>query len=86
MARRGEIGGKHYINASAGRAIEAQRLVRKLCADCKTPSSLSDHDLRALGLEAAQMADASIYGPAAGSYTHLTLPRTLRGIGWSAAL
>jgi type IV pilus assembly protein PilB len=25
---------------------------------------LSDHDLRALGLEAAQMVDASIYGPA----------------------
>jgi type IV pilus assembly protein PilB len=64
VARLADIGVKPFLIASAVRAIEAQRLVRKLCADCKTPSSLSDHDLRALGLEAAQMADASIYGPA----------------------
>ncbi len=64
VARLADIGVKPFLIASAVRAIEAQRLVRKLCADCKAPSSLSDHDLRALGLEAAQMADASIYGPA----------------------
>lgn len=64
VARLADIGVKPFLIASAVRAIEAQRLVRKLCADCKTPSSLSDHDLRSLGLEAAQMADASIYGPA----------------------
>jgi type IV pilus assembly protein PilB len=64
VARLADIGVKPFLIASAVRAIEAQRLVRKLCADCKTPSSLSDHDLRSLGLEAAQMVDASIYGPA----------------------
>jgi type IV pilus assembly protein PilB len=64
VARLADIGVKPFLIASAVRAIEAQRLVRKLCADCKAPSSLSDHDLRALGLEAAQMVDASIYGPA----------------------
>jgi len=64
VARLADIGVKPFLIASAVRAIEAQRLVRKLCADCKAPSSLSDHDLRALGLEAAQIVDASIYGPA----------------------
>ncbi|MBE7495529.1 MAG: Flp pilus assembly complex ATPase component TadA [Verrucomicrobiaceae bacterium] len=64
VARLADIGVKPFLIASAVRAIEAQRLVRKLCGDCKSPSSLSDRELRALGLEVAQMVDASIYGPA----------------------
>ncbi|MBL9130880.1 MAG: Flp pilus assembly complex ATPase component TadA [Verrucomicrobiaceae bacterium] len=63
VARLNDIGVKPFLIASAVRAIQAQRLVRKLCGDCKSPSSLSDRELRALGLEASQMAEASIYGP-----------------------
>lgn len=63
VARLSDIGVKPFLIASAVRAIQAQRLVRKLCADCKSPSTLTDRELRALGLEMSQMAEASIYGP-----------------------
>ncbi|MFM7606332.1 MAG: GspE/PulE family protein [Prosthecobacter sp.] len=64
VARLADIGIKPFLIASAVRAIEAQRLVRKLCAECKTVSSLSDRELRSLGLDAAQAMDATIMGPA----------------------
>ncbi|WP_395748610.1 GspE/PulE family protein [Prosthecobacter sp.] len=60
VARLSDIGVKPFLTASAVRAIEAQRLVRKLCPDCKQPGSLSTHELRSLGLEAAQMAESTI--------------------------
>ncbi len=60
VARLTDIGVKPFLTASAVRAIEAQRLVRKLCPDCKQPGSLSTHELRSLGLEAAQMAESTI--------------------------
>jgi len=60
VARLTDIGVKPFLTASAVRAIEAQRLVRKLCPDCKQPGSLSAHELRALGLEAGQLAEATI--------------------------
>lgn len=63
VARLSDIGVKPFLIASAVRAIQAQRLVRKLCGDCKTPSTLSDRELRALGLEASQLMEATIFGP-----------------------
>lgn len=63
VARMADIGVKPFLIASAVRAIEAQRLVRKLCADCKSPSTLTDRELRALGLEVSQLSEATIYGP-----------------------
>lgn len=63
VARLSDIGIKPFLIASAVRAIQAQRLVRKLCGDCKTPSALTDRELRALGLEASQLAEATIFGP-----------------------
>ncbi len=62
VARLGDIGVKPFLIASAVRAIEAQRLVRKLCGECKSTSVLSDRELRALGLEASQLSEATIYG------------------------
>ncbi len=63
VARLADIGVKPFLIASAVRAIEAQRLVRKLCGECKTPSALTDRELRALGLEVTQVDNATIYGP-----------------------
>jgi type IV pilus assembly protein PilB len=63
VARLADIGVKPFLIASAVRAIEAQRLVRKLCGDCKTPSALNDRELRSLGLEVSQLAEATIMGP-----------------------
>ncbi|HBJ86662.1 MAG TPA: type II secretion system protein E, partial [Verrucomicrobiales bacterium] len=63
VARLADIGVKPFLIASAVRAIEAQRLVRKLCGDCKTSSALNDRELRALGLEVSQLVEATIMGP-----------------------
>ncbi len=63
VARLADIGVKPFLIASAVRAIQAQRLVRKLCAECKTSSTLSDRELRGLGLEASQVTEAIIMGP-----------------------
>jgi type IV pilus assembly protein PilB len=60
VARLTDIGIKPFLTASAVRAIMAQRLVRKLCKECKVPGELTEIELRALGLKPAQMADAVI--------------------------
>jgi len=63
VARLTDIGVKPFLIASAVRGILAQRLVRKLCVACKSPTTLNDAQLRSLGLEASQMMSANIMGP-----------------------
>lgn len=63
VARLTDIGIKPFLTASAVRAILAQRLVRKLCNECKTPSALSEAEMRALRLDASQVMEATIMGP-----------------------
>jgi len=63
VARLSDIGVKPFLIASAVRGILAQRLVRKLCAECKTPAGLGDRELRNLGLEANQLLNANVMGP-----------------------
>ncbi|MFU8892624.1 MAG: GspE/PulE family protein [Luteolibacter sp.] len=64
VARLSDIGVKPFLIASAVRAVLAQRLVRKLCPICKTPTELTAKELRALSLDASRMADANAFGPA----------------------
>jgi len=63
VARLADIGVKRFLIASAVRAIEAQRLVRRLCPQCRQPAVLTDKEMRALKLEADQLDDATIMGP-----------------------
>lgn len=63
VARLADIGIKPFLISSAVRAIQAQRLVRKLCNECKTPSALSEKELRALRIDASQAMEANIMGP-----------------------
>ncbi len=63
VARLANMGVKPFLIASAVRAMMAQRLVRKLCAECKQPMDLEEKQLRALGLNASQMSEATIMGP-----------------------
>jgi type II secretory ATPase GspE/PulE/Tfp pilus assembly ATPase PilB-like protein len=63
VARLADIGVKPFLIASAVRAVLAQRLVRKLCPLCKTPSELSDKEMRALSMDSSRMVEASIFGP-----------------------
>ena len=51
VARLVDIGVMPFLLASSVRAIMAQRLVRRLCANCKQPAQLSELELRALNLE-----------------------------------
>src|SRR5690606_9026800 len=41
----------------------AQRLVRRLCPDCKRPHELTDAEMRALRIDAAQAAGAQVMEP-----------------------
>ena len=62
IARLADMGVKPFLISSAVRGILAQRLVRKLCNECKQPSALSDRELRHLGLEASQLHNSKIMG------------------------
>jgi type IV pilus assembly protein PilB len=64
VARLTDIGIKPFLSASAVRSVMAQRLVRKLCPDCKSPTALTEKELRALKLDAAQALESNIMGPA----------------------
>ncbi len=63
VSRLTDIGIKPFLIASSVRAIEAQRLVRRLCNDCKKDGVLSEKELRQLSLDASQVYGASIKVP-----------------------
>ena len=63
VARLADIGVKPFLIASAVRAVLAQRLVRKLCPICKGPASLTEKEMRALSLDTARLAEATIFSP-----------------------
>ena len=63
VARLADIGIKPFLISSAVRAILAQRLVRKLCNDCKTPGALEEAELRSLRIDASQAMEANIMSP-----------------------
>jgi type IV-A pilus assembly ATPase PilB len=60
VARLVDIGVQPFLVSSAVRAIMAQRLVRKLCLNCREPSELTESEIESLGLDATQLADATI--------------------------
>jgi len=63
VARLADIGVKRFLVASSLRAIIAQRLVRKLCPQCKAPAILTEREMRTLNLDARQVAESDIMGP-----------------------
>ncbi len=60
VARLIDIGVQPFLVASSVRAIMAQRLVRRLCANCRQPGELSETELRALNLEPSQLSEAQV--------------------------
>lgn len=60
VARLVDMGIKPFLVATSTRAIMAQRLVRKLCANCKTPADLSDTEMRGLQLDSGQLSGANV--------------------------
>ena len=63
IARLTDIGVKPFLIASAVRAVQAQRLVRRLCPKCKAPAELTEAEIRSLGLDASRTTGSEIMGP-----------------------
>ena len=60
VARLVDIGVQPFLVSSAVRAMMAQRLVRKICPNCKEPAELTDLEVSALGVDRAQLSEASV--------------------------
>ncbi|MGD0536748.1 MAG: ATPase, T2SS/T4P/T4SS family [Verrucomicrobiota bacterium] len=54
-----DIGVKPFLVASSARCLMAQRLVRKVCKRCTAPYTPTEHELKALGIDAAKAAAAT---------------------------
>lgn len=54
-----DIGVKPFLVASSTRALMAQRLVRKICKKCGGSWNPPENELKALGIDPGQMADAT---------------------------
>ncbi|MEY2905584.1 MAG: Flp pilus assembly complex ATPase component [Verrucomicrobiota bacterium] len=63
VARLVDIGVPPFLVSSAVRGIMAQRLVRKLCSNCKQPGEITEYEMRSLNLDAAQLAKATVMKP-----------------------
>jgi len=55
-----DIGVQPFLAASSLRAIMAQRLVRRICPDCRQPAELGESEMRALRIEPGQLRDAQV--------------------------
>jgi len=60
VARLVDIGVPPFLVSSSIRAIMAQRLVRKICGNCRKPAELLESDIRSLNLDSTQLAEAHI--------------------------
>ena len=60
VARLVDIGVQPFLVSSAVRAMIAQRLVRKICANCKEPVELTPSEVTSLGIDPTQIAGASV--------------------------
>jgi type II secretion system protein E len=63
VARLVDIGIQPFLVSSAVRGIMAQRLVRKLCTNCKQPGELTEYEAHVLNIDAAQLAKATVMSP-----------------------
>jgi type II secretory ATPase GspE/PulE/Tfp pilus assembly ATPase PilB-like protein len=61
VTRLTDIGIEPYVTASALIGVIAQRLVRRLCEQCKHPYTLEPETLRAMGLSEAEAATLTFY-------------------------
>ncbi len=60
IARLVDIGVQPFLVSSAVRAMIAQRLVRKVCPNCKAPVDLTEAEVKSLGIDPTQLAGATV--------------------------
>ncbi|MFC1498588.1 GspE/PulE family protein [Verrucomicrobiota bacterium] len=58
-----DMGVEPYLLASCLRGVLAQRLVRKLCPNCKKKRTVTDRDLAFFGARAQQLTGKTVWGP-----------------------
>ncbi len=58
-----DMGIESYLIGEAVQAVLAQRLVRKLCPECREPSVLAPDELAALGLSGSSLANLKVWRP-----------------------
>ena len=63
VARLIDIGVQPFLVASSIRAIMAQRLIRRLCTNCRQPGDLTETELRALRIEPGQLRESQVMRP-----------------------
>jgi type IV pilus assembly protein PilB len=80
VARLIDIGVQPFLVASSVRAIMAQRLIRRLCSECKEPGELTETELRALRIEPGQLRDAQVMKPVGCEHCRRTGYRGRMGI------
>jgi len=56
-----DMGVKPFLVASSVRAIMAQRLIRKVCPNCKQPYTPTDYEMRVLNLNPEEIKNATLY-------------------------
>jgi len=56
-----DMGVKPFLVASAVMAIMGQRLIRRLCPDCKVPYDPTDTELRGIGLSLSDLGGRQVY-------------------------
>ena len=59
-----DMGVQPFLVASSVQAIMAQRLIRTLCKNCKTPTTYTDVELSTVGLKPEEVVGATLYGGA----------------------
>ncbi len=57
-----DMGIEPFLISSSLLAVMAQRLVRRLCPSCKVPYTISEEEIRELGVDRGMMAGKQIYG------------------------
>jgi general secretion pathway protein E len=62
-----DMGVEPFLVSSSLLAVVAQRLVRKLCAQCRVPYEISDEELRELNLYPEEVTSRRAYRPGSGS-------------------
>jgi type IV pilus assembly protein PilB len=60
VARLVDIGVQPFLVSSAVRAIVAQRLVRKICPNCKHPYEMTEGEMQTLGIDQTQLSEANV--------------------------
>jgi Type II secretory pathway, ATPase PulE/Tfp pilus assembly pathway, ATPase PilB len=56
-----DLGVKPFLVASAIQAVMAQRLVRRICENCKEPTEVTDQELYAVGLKREDVEGVTFY-------------------------